>query len=320
MKALIGALSAALLLLAFGASAGAPEQGRPRSIPTNMELLEELAREIVDKSLGDIALEPGDVVLVRCVEDHAIAWVVEDYLAARLAALGASVYLAPRPPQKAAGEAGASDATSKETPKKRRPASGDTTRTGPMSLSDSEEDVILTPGRPDTGSAAKTPAESPDEPGLAGSPDSSGVSMPRGGGVAETASKEGDAGVELQTVVGPAPAPDKVLDFRVGDLEVNYTRRWRKSLFGSAMVERTARAALFFRLLDGKDGRVMWSGSDRRDKRDIVPQKMLSDLEDVPGQAGSQGTAGGGLVRVVEPIVVSGIVVGLVFLFYSSRT
>ena len=86
------------------------------------------------------------------------------------------------------------------------------------------------------------------------------------------------------------------------------------------MVERSARAVVFFRLLGGRDGRVLWTDSGRAERTDVVPLKLLAVLEEADGGRPSKGPSAGGLGRVVEPIVVSGIVVGLVFLFYSSRT
>ena len=86
------------------------------------------------------------------------------------------------------------------------------------------------------------------------------------------------------------------------------------------MIERSARAVVFFRLLDKTDGRVLWADSGRAAITDVVSQKMLADLEVVDEGWVQDESTSGGLGRVVEPIVVSGIVVGLVFLFYTSKT
>ncbi len=276
MRTAATTIGLALLLHACAAFAGTQGESTHRSIPTNMELLEEVVHELVDGALDSMPLAAGDVVLVRSSEYNEISWIVEDYLAGRLAALGVSAYLdlTAQQPSQGASSPGETEAR----PKGRRPGRGDT-----------------------TGTAA-----------------GGGQAPPASQAVDDTASTPEER--KPEGLFGRAPVPDKVLDFRIGELEVDYTQRWRKSLFGSAMVERSARGAISFRLLDGADGRVLWTDTDRREKKDIVPQGMLSRLEDIPGLSPSAESGGRGITRVLEPVIVSGIVVGLVLLFYSSRT
>lgn len=287
----------ALLLHACAAFAGTQDESTHPSIPTNMELLEEVVHELVDAALDSMPLAAGDVVLVRSSEYNEISWIVEDYLAGRLTALGVSAYLDLTAPQPSQGAS--SPGETEARPKGRRPGRRDTTGTaaGGEPLS----------GRaPFASQALDDTASTPEEPGA-------GVEKDSGGGVAAEERKP-------EGLFGRAPVPDKVLDLRITELEVDYTRRWRKSLFGSAMVERSARGGISFRLLDGADGRVLWTDTDRREKKDIVPQGMLSRLEDIPSLSPSAESGGRGITRVLEPVIVSGIVVGLVLLFYSSRT
>lgn len=323
------ATAAALAFLVCG-RAFAAEEVKPRSIPTNLEMLEELARQVVEESAVKVPLDRGQIVLVRHLGDHEIGWIVENYLAGRLASLGASVYLDRGRPGSEAGE-----------------------------MKDSGEEKSRMPGGQDVSGAA---GEGQDTgTGVPGEPDTTDV-MPQDPGDSDTwppksfqpavddtlEGEEGTGGVSLEEAVkssadlgkrpgegetgatgdsgrsyspyAETPAPDRILEFRVGELGVGYTRRWRKSLFGAAMVERSARAVIFFQLLDGKDGKVIWTDSGRLQRKDVVPQKLLTELEDTPGASGPGRVGGGGIGRVIEPLVVSGIVVGLVFLFYSSRT
>jgi len=253
MKRPIFALALALAIL-FCAPVSAEDGRKPSSLPTNLEMLEDLARLVVDESAVKIPFEPGETILLRRTGDHAVGWIVENYLAGRLAALGVSVYVAPD----AGGE----------------------TQEGPVSLEPSEEETAKNRVRPGAREAAGTPAGRDTTATFSGHDDESDEWPPKSftqaaedsaqGGLNEedTPTMEGvnappgdvETNVEAGQTAGEtkrssfqfkeSPVPDLVLEFRVGELDVGYTRRWRKSLFGTAMVERSARAAIFFRLLN----------------------------------------------------------------------
>ncbi len=280
---------------------------RPASFATNLELLEELAREIIDSSVDEIPVRDGEAVLLKSAEGHEIAWVVENYLAGRLWALGASVYVDMTEQLDGSAAEDRFSAARREGPKRQRPGAPEAMEIPGRGWADSAavEEADERRAEPDTSSAESPP------PG-----EGSSVSRPEGG---VAAGSEPDGPARETTLFREAPVPDKVLVFCVSELEVAYPRRWRKSLFGSTMVERWARATISFRLLDGADGRVLWTDSGRRETRNIVPERLLAELEDLPGDKETE-TSSGGIGRIVEPVVVSGIVVGLVLLFYSSRT
>ncbi len=335
MKAMIAAVAVCLIAGPGGAFAAPSDAKRPGSFPTNLELLQELAREMVDSTLEKVQLEPGEAVLVRCSDGRETAWVVEDYLAGRLAALGVYVYVdvdsgkkarasvdrlaaeegGEAPPGRFAGPVGSetrdeaeADTMGFESDEESGPDFSEFDRDDPFRSEEEvfEEQNLTEPEAPEGLDVPDTSEAKPpvDEAGQVGSE------------VEATEGADEKAPMIFQTVA----VPDKVLDLRIAELEVAYTRRWRKSLFGSAMVERSARAMLSFRLMDGEDGRVLWTDASRLEKRDVVPQKLLAQLEDTPAAGERKRSGGGGIGRIVEPIVVSGIVAGLVLLFYSSRT
>jgi len=352
----------ALCAVSFFATPGARAGERPRQ-PTNMEMLESVARRAVDEALEIAPLGKGEVVLVRYAKDDPLVWVVGNYVAGRLAAMGASVYIEAAADTSAAVRAGEgrvqeAPGGSGEDETAFEPAAAGTSGVG-------EEEAAPREGETGAGASGESGAfsdttavegsgageEEPAAPGPEGSEEGApSLGEGEAAGASESAGKEawpgparkesarqgasssrqrekgGPAGFKPSSRLGPyaapagRPAPEKVLEVRVAEFEVSYPRRWRRSLFGSAMVERAARAAIYFRVLDGRDGRVVWTHSDRREERDVVSEKLLAGLEDLPGQTGRSKAARGGIGRIVEPIVVSGIVVGLVVLFYSSRT
>lgn len=316
------------------------------SVPTNLELLEKLVRDAVDGVLEGAPLNPNDTLHVRILGRHRLEWVVENYLLARLATDVAAVYVTQAKRDTAVGgklgpmgrrerfeqmarEAEAArderfDAVPPasqgfdegEDPRFESPAGGDVANDDFGGAQDTlgveagdEETSLLEEQEGQPASMIEAETIQVDAP-------PSKVETESRGDEEEALRAEREA----QQIVGVAPQTGKLLEFRIGELEVRYPRRWRGSLFGSAMVERSARAVVFFRLLDKTDGRVLWADSGRAAGTDVVGQKLLADLEEAEEGGERAESPSGGLGRVVEPIVVSGVVVGLVFLFYSSRT
>lgn len=118
-----------------------------------------------------------------------------------------------------------------------------------------------------------------------------------------------------------APAPDSgslVLDARVEAWSVSYVRRIRSFPFGVKGYERLVAMRASATLTDAANGSVAWARTGEGAFRDVVPR---SDLAYVAG-----GTAGldpplpkGSGFRFLEPLIVIGVVTGLVVLFYSNR-
>lgn len=117
------------------------------------------------------------------------------------------------------------------------------------------------------------------------------------------------------------PAPDSstmVLDARVDGWSVTYVRRIRSFPFGVKGYERLVSMHANAFLTDARTGSVAWARTGSGVYRDVVPK---SDLAYVSG-----GVAGidpavpkGSGFRFLEPMIVIGVVTGLVVLFYSNR-
>ncbi len=114
-------------------------------------------------------------------------------------------------------------------------------------------------------------------------------------------------------------APHLNLSVNVEELGLRYTRTQRIFLFGEKRVERLAVASLAGELSDPADGVVSWSQRAAHRRLDEVPLDKLPILEgaDYPLTPPSLPASKAG--RIVEPLVVSAIVVGLVVLFASNR-
>jgi len=126
-------------------------------------------------------------------------------------------------------------------------------------------------------------------------------------------------------MAGPAP-PDEAagrpkyrVTYRIVSCETTYPRVWREWVVGSRKVERRTRVDVYFQLSDGS-GAVVWAGGVERERREVVPGSRVAELA-TPGQSfTAPEVAAGGWDKILEPIVVAGIVGGLIYLFYTSRS
>ncbi len=107
--------------------------------------------------------------------------------------------------------------------------------------------------------------------------------------------------------------------YRIVSCETAYPRVWREWLVGTRKVERRSSVDIYLQL-SGASKAIVWAGSEERERRDIVPGSRLEGLR-TPGQAfASPEIEQGGWDKVVEPVVVAGIVGGLIYLFYTSKS
>jgi hypothetical protein len=118
-----------------------------------------------------------------------------------------------------------------------------------------------------------------------------------------------------------APAGDSrvaELHARVDGVGVTYVRRIRSFPFGVKGYERVVSMRASATLLDPGSGQVLWSrrasraASDIVEKRDLVYAAGGSEALDPPLPRGSG-------LKILEPLIVIGVVAGLVVLFYSNR-
>lgn len=112
-----------------------------------------------------------------------------------------------------------------------------------------------------------------------------------------------------------------VLEFEIVDLGLTYTRVWRHAWLGSRQVEREARARLFARLIDDKQTSILWAQQADAKVFDEVPVKELERLQEKSTQEYLKAELPPRTWnKIVEPVVVTGIVVGLIILFFSNQS
>gem|GEM_PF-3487299 len=137
----------------------------------------------------------------------------------------------------------------------------------------------------------------------------------------EATASKGAAPSEGEEETAPRPTVPEgatVLTFRVSEMEMRYPDVGRRFWIGPKRVERFARMRLDLRLQKGSD--VIWSDSAEHYAADRVPYGALRYLESAQYSFAKPEIAPGGASRLVEPLVVAGVIGGLVLLFYANQT
>jgi hypothetical protein len=99
---------------------------------------------------------------------------------------------------------------------------------------------------------------------------------------------------------------------------VSYVRVYRGFLGRPNAYERLAYMHASATLLDGASGTVLWARTASAERRDRVPRGDLETVAVGSGQMVPPPPGGRGF-RLLEPLIVVGVVAGLVVLFYSNR-
>jgi hypothetical protein len=114
-------------------------------------------------------------------------------------------------------------------------------------------------------------------------------------------------------------SPLVTLRLRTMDLAVTLGNAGRSWVFGARKVDRTVRCEIAAEILDST-GVVVSAWRCGSEASDRVPYSELAILQGASDQewlTGGTPTASGG--GILEPIVVTGVVASLIYLFYSSR-
>jgi hypothetical protein len=107
------------------------------------------------------------------------------------------------------------------------------------------------------------------------------------------------------------------LNVAVDGAGVTYTRRVGKFPFGTKGYERLAAMRATATLIDPGNGEVFWTKSSARSATDLVRKGDVLYAASGSGRLNPAIPHGG--TRWLEPMIVVGVVAGLVVLFYSNR-
>jgi hypothetical protein len=110
------------------------------------------------------------------------------------------------------------------------------------------------------------------------------------------------------------------LEFEILDFDLEYTKIYRKFLIGGKKVKRRADVSLLAKLVDSSDGLVLWQGEASKTYSDQFAYSQIDEVEAGLHEFSKPPREGRSWGKVVEPIAVSAIIVGLIYLFFSNQS
>jgi hypothetical protein len=110
-----------------------------------------------------------------------------------------------------------------------------------------------------------------------------------------------------------------LLGIRVESRSVIFVRRVGRFPFGTKGYERLVSLQAQARLVDAASGEVLWARTASRGATDVLPARHVDMAASGTGMFRPTVPRGSGF-GFLEPLIVSGVIAGLVILFYSNRT
>ena len=115
-------------------------------------------------------------------------------------------------------------------------------------------------------------------------------------------------------------AADFELNYQLIRLRVKYPRIHRCYWVGSKSVDRSAEIGVFSQLIDLSSGDIIWVGETQKQYEDVITYSLLERVEDPEHDFTRPPRKEIRWAKFIEPVVVTGIVTGLVYLFFSNQT
>jgi hypothetical protein len=128
-----------------------------------------------------------------------------------------------------------------------------------------------------------------------------------------------DRGVEM--VYGAQSANDSLykIDYKIPVFRLSYPKVYRSHLIGGKKVKREANLKMKAKLISG-GGDVLWIGESSAEQSDQFPHGELARVQEGSYSFVTPEMPGSVWGKVVEPVLVSAIIVGMVYLFFSNQS
>lgn len=110
-----------------------------------------------------------------------------------------------------------------------------------------------------------------------------------------------------------------VLEYKVPVFRLTYPKVYRAYLIGGKKVEREANVRVSAKLLTGS-GEVAWIGDASAEHADQFSHGDLGRIQEGAYQFVRPEMPSSGWGKVVEPVFVSAIIVGMIYLFFSNQS
>ncbi|HEX5131126.1 MAG TPA: hypothetical protein VFX92_01420 [Candidatus Krumholzibacteria bacterium] len=152
-----------------------------------------------------------------------------------------------------------------------------------------------------------------------------GVPTIRASSVAPAPPRTGNAAMDSlagasQAIPSQTARGGVTLEFQNVAFQLGYPDVYRSHLVGGKVVRRHADVRVFATLTDAASGEVLWTGEAERSQRDEFDRDDTGRIE-----AGAYGflrppIPGGGVAKYAEPVFVTAVIVGLIYLFFANQS
>ncbi len=133
-----------------------------------------------------------------------------------------------------------------------------------------------------------------------------------------------DAGLRVTTKVSEDAQDSTFHDYEFNYQMVRFLIKYpdidRSYWVGSKKVERLAEVGVFAQLTDGTTGDIIWVGETRKNYEDTIAYSLLERVEDPQHTFTMPARKEMKWGKAVETFVVTGIVTGLIYLFFSNQS
>jgi hypothetical protein len=111
-----------------------------------------------------------------------------------------------------------------------------------------------------------------------------------------------------------------VVEFQAMLFDLHYPKAYRAYLFGGKRVKREARVRIFAKLVSPRDGSVVWLGEEQAERTDQFSYGDIGRVQEGSFEFVKAEVPKAGWGKVLEPVFVSAIVVGMIYLFFSNQS
>ena len=116
------------------------------------------------------------------------------------------------------------------------------------------------------------------------------------------------------------PLPAYKLSYQIIRMSLTYPDISRRYWLGAKEVERNAEIDIFAQLIDMESGDIIWVGDTHKEYDDVIGYSLLERVEDPEYDFTRPERKELRWSRLIEPMIVGGVVVGLVYLFFSNQS
>jgi hypothetical protein len=116
-----------------------------------------------------------------------------------------------------------------------------------------------------------------------------------------------------------AEVSEFVFSYQILNYSIKYPEIGRSYWVGKKEVKRLAEVGVFVKLIDSATGEIVWVGEAQKKYEDRIAYSLLERVEDPTHDFTMPVRDEVRWGRFVEPVIVTGIVVGLVYLFFSNQ-